>query len=258
MKPFELTGKNIWVIGGAGYLGQSIVKLLLESGTNVLCADLGKKAEDFGKTLDTDENFIPVSLDMRDKNEIESFIQSTIHKYGVPDGLVILTFESSTKQMEDLTGEDFDEVNHTNLTATFLMVRGVGKEMEKEGRGSIILFSSMYGMVSPDPRIYEPPLNVNPIEYGVGKAGVIQMTRYLAVRYAQKGIRCNCISPGPFPNLIVQRDHPEFIERLTKKLPLGRIGRPEEIAGAVVFLLSEAASFITGHNLVVDGGWTCW
>lgn len=98
----------------------------------------------------------------------------------------------------------------------------------------------------------------NPIEYGVGKAGIIQMTRYLAVSWGKENVRCNCISPGPFPNLIVQRDNPEFVEHLAQKSPMGRIGKPDEIAGAVAFLLSDASSYITGQNLIVDGGWTIW
>jgi NAD(P)-dependent dehydrogenase (short-subunit alcohol dehydrogenase family) len=130
--------------------------------------------------------------------------------------------------------------------------------MAGAGRGSIVLFSSMYGSVSPDPRAYVAPMNPNPLEYGVGKAGIQQMTRYLAVHWGRKGVRVNCISPGPFPNPALQRDNPAFIERLAAKSPLGRIGQADEISGAVAFLLSDAASYLTGHNLAVDGGWTAW
>lgn len=258
MKMFEMENKSIWVIGGAGYLGQSIVKMLLESGANVLCADLDDKAEDFGNSIKAGNKFKPVSVDVSGEKEIKSFVQENIHKYGIPNGLVFLTFGASGKSFEELTGEEFDAANHMGLTATFLMARSVGKEMEKAGRGSIVLFSSMYGLVSPDPDIYKPPMEVNPVEYGVGKAGILQMTRYLAVFYAKKGIRFNCISPGPFPNPSVQKEYPDFVKRLEQKVPLGRIGQPKEVAGAVTFLLSDLASFITGHNLVVDGGWTCW
>tara|TARA_R110002051_G_scaffold220033_2_gene284011 strand:+ start:739 stop:1515 length:777 start_codon:yes stop_codon:yes gene_type:complete len=254
----ELDKRSIWVIGGAGYLGQSIVKMLLESGANVLCADLDNKAEDFGISINADNKFIPVSADVIDEEEIKSFVQENIQKYGVPNGLVILTFGASGKSLEELSGEDFDMANHIGLTATFLMARSIGNEMEKAGHGSIVLFSSMYGLVSPDPDIYKPPMEINPLEYGVGKAGIIQMTKYLAVFYAKKGVRFNCISPGPFPNPSVQKKYPDFVKRLEQKVPLGRIGQPKEVAGAVTFLLSDLASFITGHNLVVDGGWTCW
>ena len=130
--------------------------------------------------------------------------------------------------------------------------------MAKEKRGSIILFSSMYGTVSPYPDVYEAPLVKNPIEYGIGKAGIGQMARYLAVHWGKEKVRCNCISPGPFPNPEVQRTYPDFIEKLARKSPMGRIGQSEEMAGTVAFLLSDAASYITGHNLLVDGGWTAW
>ena len=96
------------------------------------------------------------------------------------------------------------------------------------------------------------------IEYGVGKAAIVQMTKYLAVHWGKRNVRCNCISPGPFPNPDVQKKHPEFIERLSNKSPMGRIGQSEEIAGVVSFLLSDAASYITGQNIKVDGGWTIW
>ena len=159
---------------------------------------------------------------------------------------------------DDLTAADFDQANHGNLTATFALARAVGRRMAEQGRGSMVLFSSMYGSVSPDPSVYAAPMNPNPVEYGVGKAGVQQLARYLAVHWGRQGVRCNSISPGPFPNPSIQVQQPDFVQRLAQKVPLGRVGQAEEIAGAVTFLLSDASSFITGQNLAVDGGWTSW
>lgn len=252
--PFHLQGRDIWVIGGAGYLGQEVVKQLAQLGATVLCADLGQKAAE--ASLGT--QVTPITLDATDIPALEKFVSTQIAARGVPHGLVIMTYASTAKRFDDLTSADFDIANHGNLTATFTLARAVGNAMAAQGTGSLVLFSSMYGSVSTDPRIYETPMNPNPVEYGVGKAGIQQMTRYLAVHYGPRGVRCNAISPGPFPNPNIQRDQPAFIDRLAQKVPLARVGQSPEIAGAVSFLLSDASSFITGQTLAVDGGWTVW
>jgi NAD(P)-dependent dehydrogenase (short-subunit alcohol dehydrogenase family) len=255
---FGLDGKEIWVVGGAGYLGQATVRLLEAAGARVLCIDLENRAGTFVNSERFSSRVAAATLDVRQGPAIQAFVAEQIQNRGVPHGLVNLAFASTAKKLEELTEQDFDEVNHGGLTATFLLARQVGQEMARLGRGSIVLFSSMYGSVSPDPAVYQAPMNKNPIEYGIGKAGIIQMTRYLAVHWGRQHVRCNCISPGPFPNPSVQQNEPEFVERLAQKTPLGRVGQSPEVAGAVVFLLSDAASYITGQNLVVDGGWTCW
>jgi NAD(P)-dependent dehydrogenase (short-subunit alcohol dehydrogenase family) len=217
---------------------------------------LEDRAQSFVNSLDLSNSVTASSEDVRDGERIKRFVAENIKSRGVPHGLVNLTYATTTKKLEEISEKDFDDVNHGGLTSIFLLGREVGGEMAKLKRGSIVLFSSMYGSVSPDPKIYDPPMNKNPIEYGVTKAGIIQMTRYLAVHWGRENVRCNCISPGPFPNPNVQSQNPQFIQRLAQKSPMGRIAHSREIAGAVAFLVSDAASYITGHNLAVDGGWT--
>ena len=172
------------------------------------------------------------------------------------DILVNLTYAPHEKSLETIGVEDFTKSLRGNVSCAFLFAQEAQRAMS-EG-GSIVMFSSMYGRVSPDPGMYDKSLAPNPIEYGVSKAGIEQMIRYLAVAWAKDGIRVNGIAPGPFSRPQFQEEHPELIERLARKVPLGRIGRASEVAGAAVFLASDAASYVTGQTVVVDGGWTVW
>lgn len=255
---FSLKDKYIWVLGAAGYLGQETVKVLHGLGARVLCLDLGDRASNFVGSQAFGEHVVADTFDVGDVEQIDHTLDDLLTKYTVPDGLVNLTFGSTARALEDLDYAEFDKANQINLTSTFAICRRIGVEMLPKQKGAMVLFSSMYGMGAPYPEVYPAPMIKNPIEYGVGKAGVIQMTKYLAVHWGKQGVRCNCVSPGPFPNPTVQQTQPGFIKSLSDKSPMGRIGQAIEIAGAVAFLLSDASSYVNGHNLVVDGGWTGW
>lgn len=123
------------------------------------------------------------------------------------------------------------------------------------GYASVINIGSMYGMVAPDHKIYESKQVANPPYYGAAKAALIQWTKYIAAEFGGEGIRANSISPGPFPSAEVKSKNPIFVKKLSTKVPLGRVGSPDEIKGAITYLASPAASYVTGSNLVVDGGW---
>jgi NAD(P)-dependent dehydrogenase (short-subunit alcohol dehydrogenase family) len=254
----SLAGKQIWVFGGAGYLGQATISLLVSAGAKVLCIDMEGKAQQYIDAERLSESVTAATLNVHQTELIPAFVAEQVAKYGVPNGLVNLTYASTAKKLEDLTGDDFDAVSHGSLTSCFLLSREVAALMAENGGGSMVLFASMYGLSSPYPEVYEAPMTKNPIEYGVTKAGIVQMVRYLAVHYGKSNVRFNAISPGPFPNPAVQQANPEFIDRLNSKSPMGRVGASPEIAGSVAFLLSDASSYITGQNLSVDGGWHCW
>ena len=142
-KFFSLRDKNIWVFGGAGYLGQATVELLQAMGAKVLCIDMGNRAETFLRSSNLGLDVVSADLDVRDGEAIKQFVTKHIKMRGIPDGLVNLTYTSTAKKLEELSEAEFDSVNHGNLTATFLLSREIGLEMVKVGRGSIILFSSI-------------------------------------------------------------------------------------------------------------------
>lgn len=146
----------------------------------------------------------------------------------------------------------------SSLTDVITLTSAVGERMAAQGGGAIVNIASMYGVVSPDPRAYRQfPQFHNPPAYGAVKAGIIQFTRYAAVHLAARNVRVNAISPGPVPGPAAQR-HPDFIAELEARIPMHRTGTPDEIADAVLYLLSDRSSFMTGQNLVIDGGWTAW
>ncbi|MBA4386477.1 MAG: gluconate 5-dehydrogenase [Verrucomicrobia bacterium] len=254
----DLSGKVALVAGGAGYLGRTISLALAGQGATVTVADL---AREHAEALAADivvrgGKGHAVELDVAVEASSRAAVARTVAECGRLDVLVNATYSSVGKALEDLCAEEFDRANRVNLTGAFLLAREAARVMPPGS--SMIFFASMYGLVAPDPRVYQPPMNPNPIEYGVGKAGVIQMAKYLAVYWGARGIRVNAVAPGPFPNSAVQQQHPEFVQRLAGKVPLGRIGRQEEVAGTVVFLASEASSYLNGATINVDGGWTAW
>lgn len=257
---FDLHGKTAWVPGGAGLLGKAVCRALAEHGARVVIGDIrGEAAVSAAAELVKDGLLAEgQALDIGDESAVVNAVDAITNAHGRLDILVNMTYFYTKARMEDMTASQWEAGMRVSLTGAFLATREAGRVMADQGGGSIVHFSSMYGMVSPDPRMYPPSQSPNPIDYGVAKAGILQLVRYQGVFLAPRGVRVNAIVPGPFPNPDAQGADPDFMALLKGKCPTGRVGLPEEIAGAVVFLCSDAASYVTGTKIVVDGGWTAW
>ena len=223
-----------------------------------MCIDLDGRAEALVREHNL-QRTIAVTLDVNNPTNLPAAIDQLVAEHGLPDGVAHLAFSSSSgHRLEDLPVEIFQHTFNRSLAPTFVLCRALAEKMKARGSGNIVLFSSMYGVVAPDPRIYVEPMKPNPIDYGASKAALLQLTRYFAVHYGPSNLRFNAITPGPFPPAAVQEANPKFAADLRAKTALNRCGVNEEIVGPTLFLLSDSASYVTGHSLVVDGGWTSW
>jgi len=257
---FDLTGKTALVIGGGGYLAGPISREFAAHGANVIVAEINNEraAHILQEIRDDGNTAHACELDVTDPVAVGAVMDEVCRQHGGLQVVVNATFAYENVPVEEMTLEQWHDGLKVDLDGAFLVSREAGRVMKAGGGGSIIQFSSMYGVVSPHPPIYPPTQLEIPMHYGVAKAGVLQMVRYTAVRWAPDGIRVNAIVPGPFPFPSLEQEDPGFIERLTEQSPMGRIGRRTEIAGAAVYLASDASSYTTGTQIVVDGGWTAW
>lgn len=255
---FSLKNKVILVTGGYGYLGKAITESLVfhEATVYVLGRDRAKFLEAFQQNEYLDKTLFFEFCDVAHTESIKGSFKKIADYYGKIDVLINNAFYSEGQSPEQMTDEEWEKGIQGTLGSVFKCIREIIPYYKANGAGKIINVSSMYGLVAPQFEVYEDfPSFLNPPHYGAAKAGIIQLTKYYASYLGQFGIQVNAVTPGPFPSDKVQ-ENKGFVDQLSKKTCLNRIGRPEDLAGAFVFLASDTSGFMTGQNLIVDGGWT--
>lgn len=252
---FDVSNKVILFSGGYGYLGSPCVKYMAAHGAKVVV--LARDEEKFQKEFKGIENVYFEICDVSTSLSIKKAFENCFNRFGKLDAVINNAFYSKGQSPEFMSDEEFAFGIDGTLNSVFRSIREIIPYFKNQGFGKIVNVSSMYGVIAPDFSIYEDsPKSLNPPHYGAAKAGIIQLSKYYASYLGKLNVQVNSITPGPFPSEIVQDSDPEFIKRLADHTLLGRIGNPIEIVGAVILLVSKASDFITGQNIVVDGGWT--
>lgn len=267
---FNIRDRIVIITGGLGQLGRQFCFTLLEMGAKVGIFDISVKKEKMLSIVGQYYNHPNLNfqeVDVTKKKSLESAVENIIDKWGFPHGLINNAALDSPPNapaeengpFETYPEQSWDQVMEVNTKGVFLSCQVIGGEMAKAGRGSIINICSTYGLVSPDQRIYEyrekqgNPF-YKPVAYSVSKSSLLNLTRYLATYWAPKNIRVNTLTFGG----VFNHQDDEFLSGYCSRVPLGRMAREDEYNGAVVFLMSDASSYMTGSNLVIDGGWTAW
>lgn len=250
---FSLNDKVILLTGGAGLYGAGLTRYLASSGARLIIASRNTDALETiaDKECAKGNDVSCEALDLSDSSSIEKTVLKIEADYGRIDGLVNNAVLRPMQRLSD-SEEAWKESMNVNSDGTFFLTRTVGEVMRKQGSGSIVNVASIQGMIGPNHYLYEGTDMTSPPDYFFHKGGMINLARYFAAEYGPNGIRVNCVSPGGFFN----NQDPEFLERYNKMTMLGRMANDKDLGGAIVFLLSDASTYITGINLPVDGGYT--
>jgi len=267
-KLFDLTGRNIIITGSSGTLGSQYADTLSQVGANVILIDINNKNNNLDKTLrkkyKTKARFYCADISI-EKNVI-SLKKNILKDFKKIDGLInnaaytnitaIKDSDNISTSFEKFSFKLWKKTLDVNLSSVFNCCKVFGSQMVKQRKGTIVNIASIYGMVGTDQRIYGNSKINSPASYAAAKGGIINLTRYLAAYWHKKNIRVNTLTPGGVLDKKFQKQN--FIEKYSQKTILGRMARRDEYNGAILFLMSDASSYMTGSNLIIDGGWTAW
>lgn len=257
----DLTGRVALIAGGAGHIGRAAAEALLEGGARVILLDLDRSALDRARAGSHENGRLSgIAVDLTDEDAARSAVRRVLDEAGRLDILVhaaaLMTGVSHAgwdAPFADQTVTSWDLAMRINLTSAFVLAQEAASALAESGKGSMIFFSSIYGRVGPDLRIYQGTSMHNPAGYGVSKAGLTLLARHLATVLAP-AVRVNTITPGG----VARGQDRAFVAAYEARTPLGRMATEEDLKGAVAFLASDLSQYVTGHDLVVDGGWTAW
>lgn len=260
---FDLSNRVAIITGGGGLLAAEHAIALIDQGAKVILADYNEAALQKAAEVLAKENYKVAifTADVTSKESWENLRQFAINKFGRIDILINnagFTNQSKSKNFdasfENFPLEDWNKIMNVNLTGTFLGCQVIGSYMVEQKKGSIINIASLYGVVSPNHRVYPGTGISQPVAYSVSKHGVVSLTKYIATLWADKGVKVNALTPGGIWN----GHQGLFLERFEQLIPIGRMSDKTELRGGIVYLASDASSHVIGHNLIIDGGWTAW
>ncbi len=264
-KWYDLSSRTIVITGATGKLGSYYAEVLAELGANIALIDLSQqKCDELAREISQKYN-VKVKgyeLDISNKNNVNSTFKSIAQEFGTIDSLInnaaavqVTVFEGKLHEFEEFPLEVWQSNLDVNLTGAFLCCQAAGKQMLKQGKGVILNIGSTYGVVGCDQRIYGDSGINSSIAYATTKSGLVNFTKYLASYWQGKNIRVNCLSPGGVSN---QNHTEEFLNNYHYRTMLKRMAKKDDLGSAVAYLVSDASEWVTGINLLVDGGWTAW
>lgn len=249
---FDVSDRVVVVTGGGGYLGQAICETLCGHGARVY--SIRRSAT---RSAGSVSGLVHLTCDVRNSGDFAKTLNKILKKEKKINTLINNANDAQREKWEELSLKKWRAGFRGSLDHYFSCAHSALPHLLESGSGVMVNIASIFGFLAPDERVYPHDIRGPSAHHAAAKAGIIQLTRYLAVKFASQNLRVNCISPGWFPKP-GRRERPAYLRRISEKIPLQRIGRAPEIGGSVLFLISRASEYMTGQNLVVDGGYSTW